>query len=412
MDRHIFGTLNLNRAKIKFISCLLLISGLQGANTYPIVLIHGFLGWGKEELGNTSYWGGRHDIEQHLKENGYRVITVSLGPLSSSYDCAVETFYQLKGGQLDYGQAHSEKFGLVRRPEEKNYTGKYPEWDENHPVHLLGYSFGGITTRMLLYLLNNTFTNDSTGLTDESMLLGNSLPGWVSSVTTMSSPHNGSTIADIVAKSLPFTDNLLPIANMISSNYYDFDLDQWNLSKKEDESLRSYLTRLKNHPAWITKNSVAWDSSVLGARELNDNLVIDPNVYYFSYTTTATVLDSATGYHKPAEHLNMANYPLGWLMGRTFVDLGNGQTTDESWFENDGTVNTISMLRPFTGANGPEPVKPFSNSESIQKGVWNFMGKYELDHKSFIGIFVKDKKKVDEMMNRFENHARILNSLP
>jgi len=402
----------MNQVRIKFIYFLLLVCGLHAANTDPIVLIHGFLGWGREEISGTYYWGGQHDIEQYLRNKGYRVITVSLGPISSSYDCAVETFYQIKGGQLDYGQAHSKKYNLLRRPEGKNYVGLYPEWDENHPVHLMGYSFGGVTSRMLLYLLNNTFVNDSTGLLDKSVLLGNSFPGWVSSITTMSTPHNGATISNIVTDIFPFTDNLLPVANMISSSYYDFDLDHWGISQKENESWPDYFMRLKNHTAWETKNNVGWDSNIKGAKELNDILTIDSSLYYFSYSTTASVLDLVTGYHIPDEHLSWTNYPLCWFMGRNVVDMGGGQTTDSTWFENDGTVNTISMIRPFTGKNGPEPMKIFSNSEPVETGIWHFMGKYQQDHKNFIGFFLDDKNMVTEMMNRYENHARILYSLP
>lgn len=402
----------MNQVRIKFIYFLLLVCGLHAANTDPIVLIHGFLGWGREEISGTYYWGGQHDIEQYLRNKGYRVITVSLGPISSSYDCAVETFYQIKGGQLDYGQAHSKKYNLLRRPEGKNYVGLYPEWDENHPVHLMGYSFGGVTSRMLLYLLNNTFVNDSTGLLDKSVLLGNSFPGWVSSITTMSTPHNGATISNIVTDIFPFTDNLLPVANMISSSYYDFDLDHWGISQKENESWPDYFMRLKNHTAWETKNNVGWDSNIKGAKELNDILTIDSSLYYFSYSTTASVLDLVTGYHIPDEHLSWTNYPLCWFMGRNVVDMGDGQTTDSTWFENDGTVNTISMIRPFTGKNGPEPMKIFSNSEPVETGIWHFMGKYQQDHKNFIGFFLDDKNLVTEMMNRYENHARILYSLP
>ena len=402
----------MNQVRIKFIYFLLLVCGLHAANTDPIVLIHGFLGWGREEISGTYYWGGQHDIEQYLRNKGYRVITVSLGPISSSYDCAVETFYQIKGGQLDYGQAHSKKYNLLRRPEGKKYEGMYPEWDENHPVHLMGYSFGGVTSRMLLYLLNNTFENDSTGSLDKSVLLGNSLPGWVSSITTMSTPHNGATISNIVTDIFPFTDNLLPVANMISSSYYDFDLDHWGISQKENESWPDYFMRLKNHTAWETKNNVGWDSNIQGAKELNDILTIDSSLYYFSYSTTASVLDPVTGYHIPDEHLSWTNYPLCWFMGRNVVDMGGGQTTDSTWFENDGTVNTISMIRPFTGKNGPEPMKIFSNSEPVETGIWHFMGKYQQDHKNFIGFFLDDKNMVTEMMNRYENHARILYSLP
>jgi hypothetical protein len=92
--------------------------------------------------------------------------------------------------------------------------------------------------------------------------------------------------------------------------------------------------------------------------------------------------------------------------------MGNGEKTDETWFKNDGTVNTISMIRPFTGQNGPEPLKHFIPGKPIKKGVWNFMGEYLTDHKGFVGIFINDQAQIDEMMRRFESHAQLLYSLP
>lgn len=391
---------------------LLFFTMVYGGNKYPIILVHGFLGWGNEELGEYNYWGGKNNIEQYLRDQGYEVYSVSLGPLSSSYDCAVETFYQIKGGQLDYGQAHAKKYGLIQKPKNIVYPGLYPQWDQDHPVHILGYSFGGMTSRMLLHLLTNSIAKDSTGTLEEGLLLGKELKGWVSSITTMSTPHNGATLSNIVVNMVPFTDNLLPLAELISSKYYDFNLKQWDISKNDNESIQGYMSRFINHPAWKTKNSVAWDSSIQGAMALNHDLTINPNVYYFSFSTAASVLDTTTGYHKPADHVNLANYPLGWIIGRTQIDMGNGGKTDDTWFKNDGTVNTISMLRPFTGKNGPEPMKTFKAGIAVEKGMWNFMGEHATDHKGFVGIFVDDETKITEMMHIFESHAKLLYSLP
>ena len=57
-----------------------------------------------------------YDIEQHLTDKGFKVYSVSLGPVSSTYDCAIETFYQIKGGQVDYGVEHSKNYNLIQRP--------------------------------------------------------------------------------------------------------------------------------------------------------------------------------------------------------------------------------------------------------------------------------------------------------
>ena len=104
---------------------VLITSILLSSNNHPIILVHGFLGWGKEEVGDKNYWGGENDIEKYLNDMGYQVYSVSLGPVSSTYDCAIETFYQIKGGQVDYGQEHSEKYKIIRKPEGKVYKGFY-----------------------------------------------------------------------------------------------------------------------------------------------------------------------------------------------------------------------------------------------------------------------------------------------
>ena len=70
--------------------------------------------------------------------------------------------------------------------------------------------------------------------TDNDLLLSQNLEGWVKSITTMSAPLNGATIADIINKFIPFSENILPIVDIISSDYYDLDLDQWDQNRNID----------------------------------------------------------------------------------------------------------------------------------------------------------------------------------
>ena len=62
----------------------------MGGNSYPIVLVHGFLGWGRDEMPGYYYWGGRTDLEALLQDSGHKVFSVSVGPISSNYDRAIE----------------------------------------------------------------------------------------------------------------------------------------------------------------------------------------------------------------------------------------------------------------------------------------------------------------------------------
>ena len=111
-------------------------------NSYPIVLIHGFMGWGLDEMSGYNYWGGKDDFKEYLESRGFEVYVVSIGPISSNWDRAIETYYQLKGGQVDYGKKHSETYGLIQKPKNKNWEGLYPKWNSDNPIHIIGHSLG------------------------------------------------------------------------------------------------------------------------------------------------------------------------------------------------------------------------------------------------------------------------------
>ena len=63
---------------MKILLCLftiLLNMKLHAKNDYPIVLIHGFMGWGESEMGDYNYWGGSKDYVDMIKKNGNTVFT-------------------------------------------------------------------------------------------------------------------------------------------------------------------------------------------------------------------------------------------------------------------------------------------------------------------------------------------------
>ncbi|NQU28190.1 MAG: lipase, partial [Candidatus Marinimicrobia bacterium] len=169
------------------VGMLLQFNPVKAENDYPIILVHGFLGWGSDEMGGYKYWGGKNDLVAHLNSLGYTVYVATVGPVSSNWDRAVELYYCIKGGQVDYGKSHADCFGIVQKPVGKTYPGLYPEWDAEHPVHLIGHSMGGQTARMLQFLLVNDFYLDTGySVPEESFLLGQDSEGWVKSISTFS----------------------------------------------------------------------------------------------------------------------------------------------------------------------------------------------------------------------------------
>ena len=76
-------------------------------------------------MGEYYYWGGLTDLQEYLISEGFNVHTVSVGPISSNWDRAIEAFYQIKGGQVDYGLSHSLKYNITQNQNVKQYSLLY-----------------------------------------------------------------------------------------------------------------------------------------------------------------------------------------------------------------------------------------------------------------------------------------------
>lgn len=389
----------------------LLVGQLSAENNYPIVLIHGFVGWGPEEMGGYHYWGGKEDLAAYLELQGHEVYEVSVGPVSSNWERAVEAYTQIKGGQVDYGKSHAEKWGIVQMPKGKVYEGLYPQWDENHPVHLIGHSMGGQTIRMLSYLLTEIFYTEEDTVPEAGNLLGQPRQGWIKSISTFATPHNGTTLSDIITKSIPFLQNFIGLAAVVGTNFYDFDLEHWNFDRQEEETWMEYFRRVREHPAWNTQNICAWDLSIDGARELNGYLQANPEIYYFSFALSSTHVDSATGYHLPNDDTSLILKAKARQMGKKTVYWDDGTVTDSTWFESDGVVNTISQFGPTTGLTGPDPIAEYHEDEPLIPGQWYVFGPLSADHWKIIGHGVTDEER-EEIFTIYREHCDRLNHLP
>tara|TARA_B110000444_G_C18822850_1_gene588665 strand:- start:831 stop:2036 length:1206 start_codon:yes stop_codon:yes gene_type:complete len=378
-------------------------------NKFPIVLVHGFLGWGELEMGKYKYWGGKNDIASKLREEGFIVYVTSVGPISSNWDRAVELYYQIKGGQVDYGYRHSKKFGLIQKPNNKSYKGLYTKWDSNNPIHLIGHSMGGQTIRMLQYLLENEFLKDSlNNILEHSDLLKNKNKNYIKSITSFATPHNGTTLVNLVPKMLPLIKYFINISKIVGGEYYNFDLNQWGFKRNEGETWFSYSKRMKNHRAWETKNISAYDLSVDGAAHLNSFLRVSEDIYYFSYSFSSTHNDLRMKNHIADKTTFITLRPRANLIGSIKNIPQSNVSLDSSWLENDGVVNTISMSHPFTGTNGEDPIVLYDKNRLLNKGIWNTFKTIKMDHYQSVGHFMKKKSNIDSI---YVNHAKILKYL-
>jgi len=391
----------------------LFITIVESGNNYPIVLMHGFLGWGRDELGGFKYWGGLTDLQEDLKSKGYTVFTTAVGPVSSSWDRACEAFAEIKGGQVDYGYVHSVQNGHLRFG--RTYTGLYPQWGTTvngavQKVHLVCHSQGGQDARLLTYLLNSGKTEEKNGQIPSgqpgvsTLFLGNH--PWIASVTTLASPNDGTTLATGVGQFFPFVKNLVAffasLAGSTREHFYDFKLDQWNLLRDPNESLDSYTTRVVSSSIWTNNKDISiWSLSPDGAKELNTlHGSCDPNVFYLSYTTEDTYQPyfwSQSRY--PLPDMFAVLWPFATFMGaytRSATSTQVGITS--SWFKNDGVVNSVSQAGPSIGCT----IRKFSSSNSIGVGIFNDMGvKQSWDHLDINGLSTDPLKYLTNDFTKF-----------
>lgn len=339
----------------------------------PVILVHGLFGWGRDEMGANLYWGGRHfDVEAHLRSLGHRAHTASVGPVSSNHDRACELFAQIKGLRCDYGAEHSERYGHARWG--RSYEGFHPEWSAEHPVDLLGHSLGGLTARKLVQLLEADFWG-----------LGTSA-SWVRSVTTLATPHDGSTLMGLV-ESLGdgFAEKLVAaslgaIGTRSERLDYDCDLDQWGLRHREGESIRDFLRRIDT-TVGDRRDLAPWSVGREGARAFNEEVPTFEGVTYLSWATQATRRSRTLwGHHVPVRSMTLAPLKLCAMYMGAYAGK-DVEGVEEAWWPNDGQTNTISCLAPEGHARR-------EYDGTLQPGTWNVMGVVpDCDHTRIIGCF-------------------------
>lgn len=364
----------------------------QYKNQDPIILVHGFNGFTDDINPNvlSHYWGGdKLNIRQDLEQNGYNAYEASISAFGSNYDRAVELYYYIKGGTVDYGAAHAERYGHERYG--KTYEGVYKDWQPGQKVHLVGHSMGGQTVRQLEELLRNGSQEEieyqKTHGGDISPLLQGGHDNMVSSITTLGTPHNGTHAADDLGNEALVRQVVFDLGKRLGNknSRVDFGLSQWGLKQQPGESYISYLLRVKNSKLWQSKDNGFYDLTRDGATDLNRKTSLNPNIVYKTYTAEAT--------HPTLIGKQKADYN----MFLPFTVTGNviGKATEKEWRENDGLVSVISSQHPFNQAYTEA-------TDTNQKGIWQVTPtKHDWDHVDFVGQDSTDTKRSREELQQF-----------
>ncbi|WP_409068366.1 esterase/lipase family protein [Clostridium sp. FAM 1755] len=387
-------------------------------NDYPIVMVHGCFGWGRNEGAGLYYWGGKESLTQKLTDKGYTVYSPSIGPVSSNWDRACELYTYIVGGTVDYGESHSKKYGHARYG--RSYPGVYNQIGTKdssgniRKVHLMGHSMGGQTIRLLAQLLENGDPDELAFTTDGSI---NSLftggKSWVSSITSIATPHDGSQEAHIKYGIEPLTHQFVAAIAAIKGKKvdlddlnYDFQLDQWGLKRKPGESRLAYNNRVIKSGIWKkTKDLSVWDLSPEGAQEFNSYVKAQSDINYFSIACVNTHEDKLTHFQVPNKNMNPILVKSSIFMGRYTNNKSGEVPIDKNWWRNDGVVSVISATNPKVGS--ADQIVDYSGT--AVKGTWNYLGEFDnTDHIEVCGMKY-DRNRIEQM---YFNVAEMLSKLP
>ncbi|WP_143317579.1 lipase [Clostridium sp. HBUAS56017] len=392
------------------------LSNTSSSNKYPIVMVHGLMGWGNTELFGLNYWGGFSSLKDHLTNEGYTVFTPTIGSITSNWDRACELYAYLKGGTVDYGEAHSKKYGHARYG--RTYPGVYPEIGSKSndgsikKIHLIGHSMGGQTARLITQLLEKGSTDELSTPQNNLSELFSGGKSWISSVTTLSTPHDGSPTARETSTFLPnvqqFVARLGSQVGVINSDNpcFDYRLDQWGLHKKTNESFKDYKERVSNSSLWNkTKDFSLWELTPEGSKELNSWVSAQDDVYYFSLSCQDTHKDSLTNHQVPDINMNPLFIPSSQYIGSCISNNPGEVQITNNWWANDGLVSVLSAEGPHEGSK--DKITPYNGIP--EKGTWNYLGtRQSTDHIDIVGLYKCDNK----LKSEYSTLAKMLTSLP
>lgn len=378
-------------------------------NNCPIILAQSW----------TSETEGLNRIQAVLNAGGYDARTASVGPVSSAWDRACELYAQIKGGTVDYGEAHAKKFGHARYG--RTYPALYPQWGitnagalKPNMIHLIGYSFEGITARVLVELLENGSADEIAATKDGSLSpLFTGHHCWVLSCSAIASPHNGTTLLDRYLANGLDSSSTLRIMILLSegifddTSVYDIDLDQWGFYNRPDESFNRLLSRLASKRFLNEKDFSYYDLTPKGIYALNTWVKSRPFVYYFSLSANAMTKGTlpVVNYFIPISSMTPDLKSYASFMGAYYLRLLGPVPIDGRWWPNDGLVNTVSEAGPQACANRIDTITAYYGYPI--SGTWNYMGIVNgADHFQVI-----DTTEYYDAVPWFLNFAKILYGL-
>jgi len=333
------------------------------------VFVHGFQGWGSydKRYRKMPYWGMRcGDLIAWLNGKGYHAYAASVSPIGSAWDRACELYAQLVGTRVDYGAAHSREYKHERYGQD--YTGRalIPHFDAETKLVLIGHSFGGATNLFTELMANGDTEERAATIPDHiSPLFVGGMGNRIKSVAAVAAGQNGNSTYEI--------------PNGYRREGDDVRIPWWS------KLLSFRVTNANRRGADDGRDArdyAEYDMHIDTARRINQRISVLPHVLYLSVPCSFTKKNQA-GFFVPEKGMEAVFVMRSLQMGRFLGRTKGGVVLDESWWENDGRVSTISETVPF-GA----PQTPLDKNK-LRAGVWNVYHVHHGDHMSLQGGLVR-----------------------
>ncbi|KAK3023665.1 hypothetical protein RJ639_043546 [Escallonia herrerae] len=259
-------------------------------------------------------------------------------------------------------------------------AGKYPEWDEDHPIHFAAHSAGAQVVRVLQQMLaDKTFKG-----------LANTSGNWVASLTSLCGALNGSTKAYIMGMKPEDWRHVKPVSVLQicclgiilydwldmswMKSYYHFGFDHFNISRRKIGVRGLVDCLLGNAGPFASGDWVLPDITISGSIHTNSQLTTFPNTFYFSYPAKLT--KRVRGFIVPTSipEMNPWFFFEVFLMSlwRYPTDLPPPYEGDEDWWDNDGVLNTISMTHPILPNEHPHQLVADELNLQPRLGIWYY----------------------------------------
>lgn len=372
---------------------------MKKTNSFPAVLVHGFLCFGDEEglnsvCPNFGMWNG--NAAKTIKGFGVDCFTPSVGPFSSAWDRACELYAKLVGGTVDFGKVHSEKYGHARFG--RTHKALIPDWGQLDDdgrikkINLIGHSFGGPTVRMFLHLLEQGSEEERAGTLDDELspLFKGGKGSWVHSCTTLAATHEGVTLPDAGRPLVvPMQKLLFSLGSFLGDtpfvNIYDFHLDHFGMSTpKGKNKLMNFKSKSNqiSHYISLNRDNIFYELSLKGGQEITKDFYPYDKTYYFSHAGNRTWKVGKSDVVLPTRKMfkPLTLFSLFECLYSNEKDASK-PLVGKNWRPNDGLVNVESALAPKH-----EPQTFYTMKEDCKPGIWYKMPVEDMDHVSYMGI--------------------------